>query len=105
VQAPTLHAAISSRMGRCLHAMRAALAKMQPDLDPLLSGTHDAHALPSLMCHDPGPGASSSQCQIAHVAHVLTSGFQHFVGHTSVSCSVAVLQCPCYFSWCTSRAL
>ena len=37
-QAPTLHAAISSRMSRCLHAMHAALAKMQPDLDPLLSG-------------------------------------------------------------------
>ena len=37
-QAPTLHAAISCRMGRCLHAMRVALAKMQPDLDPLLSG-------------------------------------------------------------------
>ena len=39
LQAPTIHAVITSRMARCLHSMRAALGKMQADLDPLITGT------------------------------------------------------------------
>lgn len=38
LQAPTLQAIITSRMARCLYSMRAALGKMQQDLDPLVTG-------------------------------------------------------------------
>ena len=37
-QAPTLHAAMSARLARCMHSMRAAFSRMQEDLDPTLIG-------------------------------------------------------------------
>lgn len=39
-QAPTLHAAMSARLARCMHSMRTAFSRMQEDLDPTLIGAH-----------------------------------------------------------------
>ncbi|CAL8470759.1 g10301 [Coccomyxa elongata] len=43
-QAPSLHAALSSRISRCLHNVRTAFNLMQSDLDPLLKSAEAATA-------------------------------------------------------------
>lgn len=37
-QAPTIHAAMTARLARCLHSMQTAFCRMQDDLDPVLVG-------------------------------------------------------------------
>ncbi|KAK9904309.1 hypothetical protein WJX75_008938 [Coccomyxa subellipsoidea] len=45
-QAPSMHAALSSRISRCLHNVRTAFNLMQGDLDPLLKSVEAAKAEP-----------------------------------------------------------
>ena len=68
-QAPTLQAVITSRMARCLHSMRGALAMMQRDLDPLITGAPAASTASDFTLQTPNP--SFPTCPQQNVPHCI----------------------------------